>query len=458
MGERPAPGGPHAAGGPPGGPVAAPVAHWPDAHRSRAPNPAQVAPTRNRAVDLYRAAAMAVVALGHWLGMVAVLDHDELVVGANLPDFSPEYSWITWIGQVMPLFFFVGGFASATSAPLRRAQGAPPADWVATRLRRMVTPAAALAGFWLVALVVAGPLGGFGIAPMGAVGAAIPLWFLANYTIDTALAPFDVPLVPSPPPRPRGRSPRCSRWRRPPGSPGSRTCPRSTGSSAGSASRSPASPGQDGRLPTGRARRTRRGLLGPRDRRRGPRAVARGHAPPRWPRTTARPTHRRPRCSCSASPYSFTAAALAPAVTSVARALERAWRTDHRRERRRHVRVPVAHDGGRRRSPASPTSSGSLLSVELGTLGLVGDQDPVRAPQPRRPGADRPPRRTDRAAGLLGGTTWWPGPPVDARRGRRAVDQHQVVVEPPPCGLSWSPASPARCAPGASPSPAGPAG
>ena len=152
-------------------------------------HPDQLAPARNRAVDFYRAAAMAVVAVGHWVGMVAVMDHGELV-GGNLLDFSPEYGWITWIGQVMPLFFFVGGFASATSLRSAERKGIPAADWIATRLRRMVTPAAVLAGFWLVALVLSGPLGGFGIVSVGAVGAAIPLWFLANYAIDTALAPF----------------------------------------------------------------------------------------------------------------------------------------------------------------------------------------------------------------------------------------------------------------------------
>jgi hypothetical protein len=143
---------------------------------------------RNRAVDLYRAAAMAVVADGHWLGMVVVLRHGK-VDGGNLLDFAPEYGWITWIGQVMPLFFFVGGFASATSLRSAERKGVRDADWVATRLRRMVTPAAALAGAWAIALALAATVGGYGIAAAGAVGAAIPLWFLANYTIDTALAP-----------------------------------------------------------------------------------------------------------------------------------------------------------------------------------------------------------------------------------------------------------------------------
>src|SRR3954454_13444517 len=90
----------------------------------------------------------------------------------------------------MPLFFFVGGFASATSLRSAERKGVRPADWVATRLRRMTTPAAALAGFWLLALGLGAAVGGVGIVALGAVGAAIPLWFLANYTIDTALAPF----------------------------------------------------------------------------------------------------------------------------------------------------------------------------------------------------------------------------------------------------------------------------
>ena len=144
---------------------------------------------RNRAVDFYRAAAMGVVALGHWLGTVVVLHRGELD-GGNLLDYAPEYGWFTWIGQVMPLFFFVGGFASATSLRSAERRGVRPADWVATRLRRMVAPAAALAAFWGIAIAVGGAVGGFGIVTMAAAGAAIPLWFLANYTIDTALAPF----------------------------------------------------------------------------------------------------------------------------------------------------------------------------------------------------------------------------------------------------------------------------
>lgn len=160
-----------------------------DTRPSTAELASQTPSGRNRAVDFYRAAAMGVVALGHWLGTVVVLRHGKLD-GGNLLDFAPEYGWATWIGQVMPLFFFVGGFASATSLRSAERRGVRPADWIATRLRRMVAPAAALAAFWAVAIAVGAAAGGAGIATLAAAGAAIPLWFLANYTIDTALAPF----------------------------------------------------------------------------------------------------------------------------------------------------------------------------------------------------------------------------------------------------------------------------
>ena len=68
-----------------------------------------------------------------------------------------------------------------------------PQDWIYARLRRMVTPTAVLASSWLI-LIVGGFLTGAGaIVAAGATAAAIPLWFLSNYTIDTALAPYVLP-------------------------------------------------------------------------------------------------------------------------------------------------------------------------------------------------------------------------------------------------------------------------
>jgi hypothetical protein len=145
--------------------------------------------TRNRSVDFFRAVSMGVVAVGHWVGMVMVLDTDGELVTGNALEHVPSLWWITWIGQVMPLFFFVGGFASATSLLSAERKGMRPQDWVAHRLRRMMAPAAVLAVFWLSALTIGRVVGQGAIVGAGAVAAAIPLWFLANYTIDIAVAP-----------------------------------------------------------------------------------------------------------------------------------------------------------------------------------------------------------------------------------------------------------------------------
>ncbi len=156
--------------------------------------------TRNRAVDFYRAAAMLAVATGHWLAVAIGIGPDGELSAGNALQYEPDMAWLTWLFQVMPLFFVVGGFSSAMSLDSHNAQGGRPQDWVVARLRRMVAPTIVLATTWLalfgLGLVVDTGLGTT-IGPLvaaGAVGAAIPLWFLANYTIDTALAPYVLPV------------------------------------------------------------------------------------------------------------------------------------------------------------------------------------------------------------------------------------------------------------------------
>jgi len=151
---------------------------------------------RNRAIDAYRAVAMIAVAVGHWMAMHVAFDTDGGLVAGNALEAAPGMAIMTWAFQVMPLFFVVGGFSSAASLDAfntDRPRAVRPQDWVAARLRRMLTPTMALASTWLV-LIVGGHLVGAGhLVAVGATAAAIPLWFLANYTIDTAIAPYVLP-------------------------------------------------------------------------------------------------------------------------------------------------------------------------------------------------------------------------------------------------------------------------
>ncbi|MDW3176685.1 MAG: acyltransferase [Acidimicrobiia bacterium] len=148
---------------------------------------------RNRAVDFYRVLAMLAVAVGHWLAMVAVGGADGEVIGGNALSFVPELGWATWVLQVMPLFFVVGGFSSAMSLDAHARSDGRSQDWIAARLRRMLPPAVVLAATWLVVLAAGAAAGQVTLAMAAVHASAIPLWFLANYTIDTALAPFVLP-------------------------------------------------------------------------------------------------------------------------------------------------------------------------------------------------------------------------------------------------------------------------
>jgi peptidoglycan/LPS O-acetylase OafA/YrhL len=96
----------------------------------------------------------------------------------------------SWIVQIMPLFFIAGGFSSFHHWRSMRSRGATPADYVRSRLERLVRPAIALV------VVVAGALVALSLAGLPAELVATagfrigqPLWFLGVYIAVSALVP-----------------------------------------------------------------------------------------------------------------------------------------------------------------------------------------------------------------------------------------------------------------------------
>lgn len=154
---------------------------------------------RNRAVDLYRAVAMLAVAVGHWVAMVAFRRDGELITG-NALEFVPSFSAVTWVLQVMPLFFMVGGFASAASLDSKKSGGngrtimQERTDWTASRLARLLPPVGTLAATWISIIGLGYLTGMSALTNAGAVAAAVPLWFLANYIADVIIAPHVLPM------------------------------------------------------------------------------------------------------------------------------------------------------------------------------------------------------------------------------------------------------------------------
>ncbi len=105
-----------------------------------------------------------------------------------------EHQWwfdaVTWVLQIMPLFFVVGGFAGMTAWRSLRRRGGTAADFVRNRVLRLAQPALPLFLFYVVALSVAALVGApHALVQSVAVGAGSPLWFIAAYTVCQALVP-----------------------------------------------------------------------------------------------------------------------------------------------------------------------------------------------------------------------------------------------------------------------------
>ena len=144
--------------------------------------------SRDRYVDLLRAAAIVVVILGHWLMAALSVDGGGGLTGRNLLDVRPGLQVLTWLFQVMPVFFLVGGFSNAASWTAARRDGVGYGQWLGGRTSRLTRPAAVFVGVWLTAAAV------LPVPPAATRLLALPLWFLAVYLLVVAAAPMMVAL------------------------------------------------------------------------------------------------------------------------------------------------------------------------------------------------------------------------------------------------------------------------
>ncbi len=147
-------------------------------------------PGRDRYVDLLRVASLGAVIAGHWLMAVPVPDPDGSTRVTNLLALAPQLRPATWLLQVMPVFFLVGGFAHATALASIRRRGGGYADFARSRTARLLRPTAVFLAVWL-AVALGAALGGHdqGLVRVALRTAVQPLWFLGVYLALVALAP-----------------------------------------------------------------------------------------------------------------------------------------------------------------------------------------------------------------------------------------------------------------------------
>lgn len=158
---------------------------WTQAKRAADLTPAN----RNRTADFFRAAAIMVVVFGHWLVSVPYLVDGELKFTELLVQ-QPWTQFVTWALQVMPIFFFVGGYSNAASWSSALTDPEKRRIWQATRLRRLILPITPLVLLWGVVAGLAGLLDTDPDMIRGITRAAlIPVWFLAVYVVVSLAVP-----------------------------------------------------------------------------------------------------------------------------------------------------------------------------------------------------------------------------------------------------------------------------
>ncbi|KJQ55584.1 acyltransferase family protein [Microbacterium sp. SA39] len=159
------------------------------APRTATPTPPQ-RPLRDTGIDLVRALCVLGVVLLHAI-MVGVTVTDAGPLFENASDGSWWITPLSWVLQVMPLFFVIGGFSGLLAHRRLRQRGGTATGFVAGRLHRLLRPAVltvAVVGLALAVLTVIG-------VPADLIATAgfrygQPLWFLGVFVLCQALLPL----------------------------------------------------------------------------------------------------------------------------------------------------------------------------------------------------------------------------------------------------------------------------
>ncbi len=145
--------------------------------------------SRNRSVDFLRAISILVVVFGHWLMASPWRDLEGDHMG-HILTWAPWSHYLTWVFQIMPIFFFVGGYSNGITWDAATRDGIPYHQWFFARVRRLLKPVLILVAFWPIAGWIAMQFGVPSVyVEIGSEVALVPVWFLAVYSVMVALAP-----------------------------------------------------------------------------------------------------------------------------------------------------------------------------------------------------------------------------------------------------------------------------
>lgn len=139
---------------------------------------------RDRAIDVIRITALIGVVTGHAVMAISVI-RNNVLIWDNLLSTSTAFQALTWIFQIMPLFFFAGVAACITSWH----PGTNWGGWLMKRCSRLFRPVFYYLGFWAVVLGALYPvLPEHVYEPIAGISIQL-LWFLGAYVLVLATIP-----------------------------------------------------------------------------------------------------------------------------------------------------------------------------------------------------------------------------------------------------------------------------
>lgn len=148
---------------------------------------------RDRALDGLRALALLAVPVGHWMlgGLTRSPDgalHNTSPL-STLGFFAP----LSWVLQMLGVFFLVGGHSSVRSLERARARGVTYGGWLRARTVRLLRPVLGVTAVWAALIPLLPALGvPADTLRTGATLVVQPLWYIGVYLGLTALTPLCV--------------------------------------------------------------------------------------------------------------------------------------------------------------------------------------------------------------------------------------------------------------------------
>ena len=145
-------------------------------------------PGRDRVIDAVRGVSLFVVVFGHLIMAVVYWPQGGQPMVGNIMADYPTMQYLTWVLQVMPIFFAFGGASSVIAWRKADAGDVLYSSWMWGRVRRLLRPVLVYFAFMAVVGMIVSAVVGPAAEPLLSI-VAQPLWFLGVYLLTLLFLP-----------------------------------------------------------------------------------------------------------------------------------------------------------------------------------------------------------------------------------------------------------------------------